>query len=199
MMNPLKKQWFFKGFYKELRSVMTFREADAIWQEAGEEYTRLMREMPQLKKHPGAMVIPAVCLYKALANHGKDTEMLKAYGTEQGIRFAKAVHALTSIPGVDKLIWNNAEKLGDRMSSEKLGYKRRLVSDPPLMYGVDILSCPYHELAKQLDAEKAVLCICCMDKEYSKGFRHIRYVRNGSVAEGAECGAYRLSFDPEKE
>ena len=178
---------------------MPVKEADAIWQEAGEEYTRLMTDMPQLKKHPGTMVIPAVCLYKALAHHGKDIGMLNAYGEEQGKRFAKAVHALTSIPGVDQLIWNNAEKLGDKMSSEKLGYRRRLVSDPPDMYGVDILSCPYHELAKELDAEKAVLCICNMDKEYSKGFHHIRYERNSSVAEGAECCAYRLSFDPEKE
>ena len=73
------------------------------------------------------MVIPAVCLYKALVHHGKDTEILNTYGKEQGERFAKAVHALTSIPGVDRLIWNNAEKLGDKMSSEKLGYRRRLV------------------------------------------------------------------------
>ena len=32
------------------------------------------------------------------------------------------------------------------------------------MYGVDILSCPYHELARDLGCEKAVLCICHMDK-----------------------------------
>ena len=64
---------------------------------------------------------------------------------------------------------------------------------------VDILSCPYHELAKQLGDEKAVLCICHMDKEYSQGFRHIRYDRNSAVSEGAGACEYRLRFDPEKD
>ena len=69
------------------------------------------------------------------------------------------------------------------------------MSDPPHMYGVDILSCPYHELAKELGNEKAVLCICHMDKEYSRGFRHIRYERNSALPEGAECCEYRLYMD----
>ena len=62
-----------------------------------------------------------------------------------------------------------------------------------------ILSCPYHELAKELGNEKAVLCICHMDKEYSQGFHHIRYDRNSAVSEGARACAYRLRFDPEKD
>ena len=86
----------------------------------------------------------------------------------------------------------------EKASSEKLGYRRELVSDPPHMYGVDILSCPYHELAKQMGDEKAVLCICHMDKEYSQGFRHIRYDRNSAVSEDARACEYRLRFDPKK-
>lgn len=66
------------------------------------------------------------------------------------------------------------------------------------MIGVDILSCPYHELAKELGEEKAVLAICHIDKKYMQGFRHIRYERNTAVSEGAECCDYRLSFDKEK-
>jgi hypothetical protein len=85
-----------------------------------------------------------------------------------------------------------------KASSEKLGYRSQLVSEPPEMYGVDILSCPYHELAKELGDERAVLCICHMDKEYSQGFRHIRYDRNSAVSEGARACEYRLRFDPKK-
>ena len=84
------------------------------------------------------------------------------------------------------------------MSGPSLGYQRRIVSEPPDMYGVDILSCPYHEMAKKLGAEKAVLCICHIDKKYMKGFRHIRYERNTAVSEGAECCDYRLRYDPQK-
>ena len=54
------------------------------------------------------------------------------------------------------------------------------------------------ELAKELGDERAVLCICHMDKEYSQGFRHIRYDRNSAVSEGAGACEYRLRFDPDK-
>lgn len=41
--------------------------------------------------------------------------------------------------------------------------------------------------------------ICHMDKEYSQGFRHIRYDRNSAVSEGARACEYRLRFDPRKD
>ncbi len=53
--------------------------------------------------------------------------------------------------------------------------------------------------AASLGNEKAVLCICHMDKEYSQGFKHIRYDRNSAVSEGGRACAYRLCFDPEKD
>ena len=86
-----------------------------------------------------------------------------------------------------------------RSSSEEKGYKCQIVSEPLEMYGVDILSCPYHELAKVLGDEKAVLCICHMDKGYSKGFHHISYERNSAVSEGDQTCEYRLRFDPDKD
>ena len=106
--------------------------------------------------------------------------------------------AMTALPGVSRLIWRHVEGIMDRMSSEKLGYKRRIVSDPPEMFGVDILSCPYHELAKELGTEKAVLCICHMDKAYMQGFRRIRYERTKAVSESTACCDYRLHFDENK-
>lgn len=145
------------------------------------------------------MVLPAVALYKVLDRHALAAEaLLNAYGDAVGRRFAKAVHGLTLLPGISRLIWRHVDGIMDRMSSEKMGYKRRIVSQPPEMFGVDILSCPYHELARQLGAEKAVLSICHMDKAYMKGFRHIRYERTGAVSEGAECCDYRLRFDQRK-
>ena len=152
-----------------------------------------------LKKHKGAMVLPAVALYRALTAFGADAEdLLNAYGDAMGIRFARIAHCITSVPGVPGLIWRHVDSIMDRMSGENLGYQRRIVSKPPEMFGVDILSCPYHELARELGNEKAVLYICHMDKAYMQGFHHIRYERTTAVSEGAECCDYRLRFDPEK-
>lgn len=198
-MNPLDKQIFIKPFRKQLLSSMPEDRVNSIWEEAGNEYARILREHPEIKDHKGSMVLPCVAVYRALEAAGMDAEkLLCKYGKQLGIKLAGAVHAITSIPGVDKLIWKNAGKLADRNSSESKGYRRRLVSDPPHMYGVDILSCPYHELAKQLGTKKAVLCICSMDKEYAKGFRHIRYDRNSALPEGADCCEYRLRYDKTK-
>ena len=199
-MNPLNSQWFYRGFRKNLQSVMPSQKADAVWDMAGYEYARILSADPQLKNHGGAMVLPAVALYRILKESGEDAEgLLNSYGGQMGRKFAHVIHALTSLPGADRLVWNHVESVMEKMSSKKLGYERELVSDPPEMYGVDIFSCPYHELAKHLGNEKAVLCICHMDKEYSQGFRHIRYDRNSAVSEGARACEYRLRFDPEKD
>lgn len=198
-MNRLNRDLFFRGFRKILAASIPAEQADVIWKEAGEEYDRILKNQPELKKHKGAMVLPAVALYRTLTVHGLDSEgLLNRYGDHMGERFAAMVHGITGIPGVSRFIWNHAEKLTAKMSSEKMGYRRRLVSDPPDMYGVDILSCPYHELAKELGTEAAVLCVCHMDKEYSHGFRKIRYDRNSALPEGAECCEYRLRLDDKK-
>lgn len=200
MMNPLNRQWFYKGFLKQLAASLPPEKTVAVWKDAGEEYAHILAADPALKKHKGAMALPAVALYRALTAHGEDAEeLLNAYGDRMGERFARLVHGVTGIPGVSRLLWRRIDKIMDRMSGEAKGYQRRIVSKPPDMYGVDILSCPYHEIAKQLGAEKALLCICHMDKAYMKGFHHIRYERTTAVSEGAACCDYRLRFDPEKE
>ena len=200
MMNPLNRQWFYRGFRKRLAALLGRDAAGRLWENAGKEYSRILASQPELKRHKGAMTLPAVALYRVLTARGDDAEgLLNSYGEVMGRRLAQIIHALTSLPGVDRLVWRHVGGVMEKASSEKLGYKRELVSEPPDMYGVDILSCPYHELAKQLGDEKAVLCICHMDKEYSRGFRHIRYDRYSAVSEGAQACEYRLRFDPEKE
>ncbi|MBR2700186.1 MAG: L-2-amino-thiazoline-4-carboxylic acid hydrolase [Clostridia bacterium] len=199
-MNPMNRQLFFRGFQKQLRDALSPGRAAAIWAEAGREYTRILATDPALKSHKGALALPVVALFRALSSAGEDAEaLLNAYGDRLGERFAGIVHALTRIPGVSRLLWKRVDRIMDRMSGAAKGYRRRIVSEPPDMYGVDILSCPYHELAKQLGAEKAVLCICHLDKAYMKGFHHIRYERTTAVSEGAECCDYRLRYDPEKD
>ena len=199
-MNPMNRQVFFRGFRKQLRAALSPEDAAKIWADAGREYTRILAADPALKSHKGALALPVVALYRALSSAGEDAEaLLNAYGDRLGERFAGIVHALTCIPGVPRLLWKRVDRIMDRMSGAAKGYRRRIVSKPPDMYGVDILSCPCHELAKQLGAEKAVLCICHMDKAYMKGFHHIRYERTTAVSEGAGCCDYRLRYDPEKD
>ena len=199
-MNPMNRQWFFRGFRKQLRTALSAEKAATIWADAGREYARMLAADPALKLHKGALALPVVALYRAVSLAGEDAEaLLNAYGDRLGEKFARIVHTLTCIPGVSRLLWRRVDGIMDSMSGEAKGYRRRIVSKPPDMYGVDILSCPYHELAEQLGAEKAVLCICHMDKAYMKGFHHIRYERTTAVSEGAECCDYRLRYDPGKD
>lgn len=58
-MNPLNKEMFYKGFRKQLAAVLPAEQAEEIWSRAGEEYQRMLSEKPELKKHKGAMVMPA--------------------------------------------------------------------------------------------------------------------------------------------
>ena len=80
-------------------------KAEEIWESAGKEYASILQERPGLKQHKGAMVIPAVSLYRVLKDQGEDAEtLLNSYGQTMGIRFAKIIHVLTSIPGADRLV-----------------------------------------------------------------------------------------------
>ena len=183
-----------------MRAALSPEKASLFGADAGKEYTRILAADPALKSHKGALALPVVALYRVLSSAGEEAEaLLNDYGDRLGEKFARIVHTLTCIPGVSRLLWKRVDRIMDKMSGEAKGYRRRIVSRPPDMYGVDILSCPYHELAKQLGAEKAVLCICHMDKAYMKGFHHIRYERTTAVSEGAGCCDYRLRYDPEKD
>ena len=154
-MNPLNRQWFYRDFHRKLTDSLGKDTADRLWEDAGKEYSRILAAQPELKKHKGAMTLPAVALYRVLTAGGEDAEgLLNAYGEYLGKRFARIIHALTSLPGADRLVWRHVGSVMEKASSEKLGYRRELVSEPPDMYGVDILSCPYHELAKQLATKR---------------------------------------------
>ena len=131
-MNPLNRQWFYRGFRRRLVTALGGTRADTVWDDAGKEYQSMLSGSAALKKHKGAMVLPAVALYRALTASGADAEdLLNAYGDAMGKRFAGIVHCITSVPGVSGLIWRHVNSIMDRMSGENLGYQRRIVSEPP--------------------------------------------------------------------
>ena len=75
-MNRLNRDLFFRGFRKFLAASIPEEQAERIWTEAGKEYDRILKKQPELKKHKGAMVLPAAALYRVLASHGLDAERL---------------------------------------------------------------------------------------------------------------------------
>ncbi|MBR5091745.1 MAG: L-2-amino-thiazoline-4-carboxylic acid hydrolase [Ruminiclostridium sp.] len=199
-MNALDKQIMFKKMKKILIRKLGEAKGSEVWNDAAAEYDQILHRNPGLRKHKGAMAIPTVALYRAFRRHGiKAEETLKRYGAYMGRKIGKIAHEITSLPNVDRKLWANIEKIVDSASSEEKGYKRRIVSEPPEMYGVDILSCPFHEICKELGCERAVLCICSMDKVYMKNLHHFRYDRTTAVSDGAECCDYRIRFDPNTE
>ena len=143
--NPLDRHSFYKPCRKLILRECGILKGCRIWEEAGEELRRMTDQNPKLEEHNGAMVVPAAALYKTLEANGQDAErIMNSFGDQMGERFAKIVHGITVIPGADKLIWNNVDRIMHFMSGPDFGYERRIVSEPPKMFGVDILSCPYH-------------------------------------------------------
>ncbi len=197
--NSLDRNPWYRGFKAMLISQFGKGEAESIWNKAGDEYKRMMQDIHD-KKNRKELVLPSAALYKAIeAEHPNEAKyMLKAYGASYGIRMAEFVNHVTSAPGVSKLLWNNIDSVIDKASSEKNGYERRLVGDEQGRKGVDILVCPYFELAKKSGVPEACLTICAMDKEYMKGFNNIEYTRTKSLAEADEVCDYRLRYDASK-
>lgn len=182
-------------FYAELHSIMIKKYGDIgekIWQQAADDYDSIMSDSCY-KNHKGAFGIPAAVLYRALRKNGKDADrIMQKYGDLKGMQRAKALRKLTYIPFFEDIAWCFFSKILDIASSEKKGYKRHIVSTPPTMYGVDITSCPMHEVCKELGEENAVLCICHMDKNMAKGYRKLDFRRQTAIPEGAEYCEYRV-------
>lgn len=200
MADKLRRSIIFRGFYKVLVREFGADRAREIWADANARLIPLENWGPELDLDSRMMILPAAALYGGLRKHAPDRALplLTAYGTEIGGKIAGAVHAVTSIPGLPRLLWCHMPQLMRSMSSPDKGYTRRIVSESGELVGVDILSCPLHDAAVKLGVPEAALVVCAMDKAYMTGFRHIRYTRTTSVAEGAECCDYRLRYDESK-
>lgn len=200
MTDLLKKSFVFKGFRKVLAAQFDTQTAERFWCEANETLSQLQQAHPQLDRDSKMMVLPAAALYTALKAHAPEQALplLREYGAQMGAKLANIIHGITCIPGVPKLLWRNMPRLMRTMSGPEKGYSRRIVSETSELVGVDILSCPLHDAAMALGVPEAAQVICAMDKACMTGFRHIRYTRTTSVAEGAECCDYRLSYDRNK-
>ena len=198
--NKLSRSLIFKGFRKMLTAQFGEAEASQIWQEANSHLLELERKHPGISGDNRMMILPSAALYLVLQNHAPEQALplLRDYGTKIGSKIAGIVHAITSIPGVSRLMWKNAPKLMRNSSNPDKGYTRRIVSETRELVGVDILSCPLNDAAVKIGVPEAALVICAMDKAYMTGFKHIRYNRTTSVAEGAEYCDYRLRYDETK-
>ena len=196
-MDKLSKSLIFKGFRKVLSAEFGEDKASQTWQEANGHLLELERKHPDITGDDRMMILPSAALYLALRSHApeKALPLMRSYGTKMGKKIASVIHAITSIPGLSKLMWKNAPRLMRNSSSPEKGYTRRIVSETSELVGVDILSCPLHDAAVQIGVPEAALMICAMDKAYMSGFKHIRYTRTTSVGEGDACCDYRLSYD----
>lgn len=200
MTDKLSRSFVFKPFRQTLAAALGEEVAARVWQEANVIHDQLAQAHPDLDKDSKMMVLPAAALYVALKAEapGQALPLLKSYGTHMGEKIAKVIHGFTAIPGVPTLLWRNMPRLMRTMSSPEKGYTRRIVAENRKLVGVDILSCPLHDAAVAIGVPEAAQIICAMDKAYMTGFRHIRYTRTTSVAEGGECCDYRLAYDRSK-
>lgn len=197
--DKLKKSIVFKGFRKTLAVQLGEESAGVLWQTANEHLAELERRHPDITGDSKMMVLPAAALHLALMEHAPEQiGLLRNYGTQTGQKIAKIIHGITSIPGIPELLWKRMPGLMRSMSSAEKGYTRRIVSENRELVGVDILSCPLHDAAVKIGVPEAALVVCAMDKAYMTGFKHICYTRTTSVAEGAGCCDYRLTYDKNK-
>jgi len=200
MADKLRQSIIYKGFRKTLAAQFGETQAAEIWENANRHLAFLNAWASQMDSDSCMMILPAAALYKALYEYAPQQALplLTGYGTKMGEKISRIVHCITSIPGVPRLLWKQMPKLMRTMSSPDKGYTRRIVSENRELVGVDILSCPLHNWAVKIGVPEAALVVCAMDKAYMTGFKHIRYTRTISVAEGAECCDYRLRYDETK-
>lgn len=196
-MGKLDRSFVYAKFKSVIIEKYGTSKAEAIWKEANDELSRLLKEHCKVGFDEKTMVLPLYALYTVL----KETEpdhalaLLKEYGKRTGDRLSSVIGKVTSIPGLSRVLWNNMPALMRKTSSPQKGYERRIVSETKELVGVDILTCPLCEMAKQLGTPEIASVVCLIDKGQMTGFKYIDYTRTRALGDGDEYCDYRLSFN----
>ena len=198
-MKTISGSFAYKGLYNELESEFGVNESRRLWALAERINKHLYEKYSTEDKfHVGDYVFPAAAVYIALRKRQPDFDavtMLINYGTKTGEKIRKIIRFATSLPFAAEMVHKNLGRIMYSASGEDKGYTRRIISDSSDFAAVDILSCPLYDLTKKIGVPEVCQIVCAMDKVYMTGFRHIRYVRTKSVAEGDDCCDYRLTWD----
>lgn len=194
-MNKLDQSFVYRGFKATLAEHLGKEEAVRVWADASVRLAKLEDHNADLDRDSRMMVLPAAALY---LTQPELLPLLKEYAAAFGVRLGRIIHAVTSIPGLSRLLWSQMPRLMRSMSSPEKGYTRHIVSETKALVGVDILVCPLHEAARRLGVPEVASVVFAMDKAYMTGFKYIQYTRTTALGEGDACCDYRLQFDPGK-
>ena len=200
-MSKLDNSFIYKKFKNKLIKKYGKDKADAIWVDANAEFTHLIKKYSNASSDEKMMVLPLSALYTTLKKHNVENalDLLKEYGIQAGDELSALIGKITSIPGLPCLLWMNMPTLMRKTSSPKKGYERRIVSDTKELVGVDILTCPLFEMAKELGTPEIASVVCSIDKGQMTGFKYIDYTRTMALGDGDEFCDYRLRFNKSKE
>jgi len=200
MRSNLGCSMIYRGFRRDLVTRFGAERAAGLWQDANRRLGEISVAHPEIRGDARMMLLPAAALYASVREAAPEEalKLLTDYGQRTGEALGRIVHAVTCIPFVPELLWKHMPALMRQMSAPEKGYSRYIVSETAELVGVDILACPIHDAAVTLGLPEAACIVCAMDKAYMTGFRRIRYTRTTSLAEGAGCCDYRLSYDRAK-
>lgn len=199
-MGKLDRSFVYKKFKNVLIEKCGKDIVKSIWKEANDNLTQLLKKYSNSGSDEKMMVLPLFALYTGLKNHGVENalELLKEYGKQRGNDFSHMIGKITSFPGLSRLLWKNMPALMRKTSSPKKGYERRIVSETNELVGVDILTCPLCEMAKELGAPEIASVVYLIDKGQMAGFKYIDYTRTMALGDGDEYCDYRLRFNRNK-
>lgn len=190
--------------YKDCKTLLAEKygeeKAKAIWRDAEQLLKALHDNYKDAGSDEKMMVLPLCSIYQSMKQHGAEDALafLQMYGKQAGERLAVIIGKVTSIPGLSRFLWRNMPKLMRMTSDPRKGYERRIVSETKELVGVDILTCPLHEMAKQLGVPEITSAICLIDKGQMMGFRYIDYTRTKALGDGDAYCDYRLRYDENK-
>lgn len=199
-MGKLDNSIIYKKFRNTLIEKFGKDKADAIWKDANMELAALLKKYSNAGSDEKIMVLPLSAIYSVLKKYEIENalELLKEYGKQTGNDLSVLIGKITSFPGLSKLLWTNMPALMRLTSSPKKGYRRRIVSETSELVGVDILTCPLYEMAKELGTPEIASVVCLIDKGQMTGFRHIEYTRTKALGDGDEYCDYRLRYNKNK-
>ncbi len=196
MRNVLDKNMFFAKFKNVILAQFGEEEGNALWENAGKISADLLTGHPKAVPDAKNVAYPMAGIYLALQEKVSKEEARKLmmdYAPSAGEDVKRKLAKLTGFPGLPKLIWRHREAIMRSSSSEKKGYKSKIIDMGEESVTMYVYACPIHETLKALGMPEIAPVMCAIDKIYTTGIRGVHYHRQKSVAEGDEYCDYYIT------
>ena len=165
-----------------------------IWKQAEEKLDEILKQYAGLSEgeqfHAEGFIFPSAAVYLRLKEIiGKEAAyaVIENAAASECALIDEKLEKMMKIPGMPSLFVKAWGPVTKTMFSNKSGFENRFYDKTEGEYRMDILSCPYCRLMKELGCSELTPVFCDNDGRTYGNLPGLQFSRTSTLAKGADC------------